>query len=72
MLQQEWQAFKDKVREEGREEGQRLLVQRQLETKSGDLDDATIARLGASDLATLQRYSKCLLTAATLDEVFAE
>jgi hypothetical protein len=76
MLQQEWQAFKDKVREEGREEGReeerRALVQRQLTAKFGTLDAIVVARLDAADLKTLELYAVRLVAADTLDEVFAE
>jgi flagellar biosynthesis/type III secretory pathway protein FliH len=56
----------------GREEGQRRLVRRQLETKFGVLDATLVARLAAADLATLDRYAERLLTAASLDDVFAK
>ena len=76
MLRQEFQRFKEQIRqegrEEGREEGQRRLLQRLLEKKFGELDETASARLAAADHDTLELYAERILVADTLAAVFAD
>ena len=72
MLQQEFQRFKEQIREEGREEEQRRLLQRRLEKEFGELDETARARLAAADHATLELYAERILTADALAAVFAD
>ena len=58
-------------REEGLEQGQRALLIELLETKFGKLDEQVLRRLEAADALARKRYAQRILTATTLDEVFA-
>jgi predicted transposase YdaD len=58
-------------RQEGMQQGQRTLLVEQLQTKFGSLDVQVLRRLDAADELALKRYAQRVLTAATLDEVFA-
>ncbi|WP_428264683.1 Rpn family recombination-promoting nuclease/putative transposase [Haliangium sp.] len=57
-------------RREGRKEGQRLLLLEQLEERFGDLPEAVRRWVHDADQAELRRWSRRILTAASLDEVF--
>lgn len=62
---------REEGREEGRDAGQRALITRLLEARFGALDAATHTRLGATTGADLLTLAERLLSAKTLDEVFA-
>ena len=57
--------------QEGQEEGRRRLLLRLLALKFGALPAAIGARVEGADCDTLDRWGERILTASTLDEVFA-
>jgi predicted transposase/invertase (TIGR01784 family) len=59
-------------RQEGRQEGERRLVLRQLRRRFGELPEALRERVEAAQCEELERWSDRLLSAGSLDEVFAE
>ncbi|MCP4655123.1 MAG: transposase [bacterium] len=66
--------WRDRVREEGREEGQlageALILTRQLQLKFGPLADATRQTIAGAESKTLLRWADRVLTAASLSDVF--
>ncbi len=58
-------------REQGRAEGSRLMLAKLLQLKFGPLDDATEAKLAGATLGQLEAWSERVLTAESLDAVFA-
>lgn len=58
-------------RQEGRREGEAEMLLRLLRIRFGTLPVDTEAHVQAADPKTLLRWSERVLTAATLDEVFA-
>jgi len=54
----------------GRQEGELLLLQRQLAFKFGPPDEASLARLAAADSDTLLGWGERVLTTANLAAVF--
>ena len=56
---------------EGRIKGQAEILSRQIARRFGPLDEATQNRLASAKPAMLQRWADAILTANTLDEVFA-
>jgi predicted transposase YdaD len=59
-------------RQEGRQEGYRTLVRRQIELKFGTLGPDALTQLDAADEATLIRYSERVLTAMSVEGVLGE
>jgi predicted transposase YdaD len=57
---------------EGRREGEAEVLFRQLRLRFGVLPEDVTARLNAADAETLLRWSERVLSASTLDAVFAE
>jgi predicted transposase YdaD len=57
---------------EGRREGEAEVLLRQLRIRFGALPEDVTARLNAADAETLLRWSERVLSAPTLDAVFAE
>ena len=57
---------------EGRRQGETEVLLRQLRLRFGALPEDVAARLNAADSETLLRWSERVLSAATLDAVFAE
>ena len=57
--------------QQGLERGRREMLLDQLRERFGALPDAAVARLTAAGMAELQAWSKRVLTAPGLDEVFA-
>ncbi|WP_428263074.1 DUF4351 domain-containing protein, partial [Haliangium sp.] len=55
---------------EGRGEGQRLLLVRQLEARFGPLPQALHDRVARAEVAEVERWGMRVLVAASLDEVF--
>jgi flagellar biosynthesis/type III secretory pathway protein FliH len=61
----------DRGREQGREQGRKEMLLDLLRERFGALPDAIVARVAAADMAQLVVWSKRVLTAPTLDDVFA-
>ena len=74
MLEEEFQKFTKKIRDEafdeGRDEERRRLVGRQLEKRFGPLDAEALARVAAANGDTLDELFDRGLTASSLSEVF--
>jgi hypothetical protein len=70
------QRFTEKGREEGREEGvqrgEARILTALLRLRFGELPAAVQVRVDTADADTLLRWSERVLTAATLDEIFAD
>jgi hypothetical protein len=68
--------FQRRIRAEGhaagRREGEAEVLLRLLRARFGALPEDVTARLNAADAETLLRWSERVLSASTLDEVFAE
>ncbi len=62
-------AVRDEGREQGRDEGQRKLLLKQLEIRFGELPDSAIRRLDEADRPTLVLWAERVLTAESIDEV---
>jgi predicted transposase/invertase (TIGR01784 family) len=58
--------------EQGRSEGQRQMLVRQLGKRFGTLPNDAVARVSAATLETLELWSDRVLTASTLSEVLGE
>jgi predicted transposase/invertase (TIGR01784 family) len=56
---------------EGRLEGQAEILGRLIRRRFGPLDDVTQTRIATADPATLNRWADAILTANTIEEVFA-
>lgn len=54
---------------EGVAEGERAVLVRQLTRRFGPLPETAEARIRRANLATLERWTDCVLTARTLDDV---
>jgi hypothetical protein len=63
--------IREEGRQEGRREGEAEMLLRLLHIRFGTLPADTEAHVQAADPETLLRWSERVLTAATLDEVFA-
>ena len=63
---------REEGREEGRKEGQAALLLRLLSLRFGDPSSELLARIHAASDAELTRWAERILTASTLDDVFAE
>ena len=61
-----------RIRAEGRREGEAEVLLRLLRSRFGSLPDDVTARLNTADAETLLRWSERVLSASTLDAVFAE
>jgi hypothetical protein len=59
-------------REEGREEGERILLLRQLRKRFGELPAIAIARVESAEVALLEQWGDRVLSATTLAEVLDE
>jgi predicted transposase YdaD len=57
--------------QQGLQRGQVRALRKQLELRFGTLDQSVLQRLEAADEETLDRYVERVLTASSLDEVFA-
>ena len=57
-------------REEGKAEGMKSLLMRQLERKFGPLSPEHEAMLDVASTEQLEKYSEALLTSSTIDAVF--
>jgi hypothetical protein len=61
-----------RIRAEGRRQGETEVLLRQLRVRFGALPEDVTARINAADAETLLRWSERVLSASTLDAVFAE
>ena len=59
-------------REEGREEGERILLLRQLRKRFGELPVIAIARVESAEVALLEQWGDRVLSATSLAEVLGE
>jgi Domain of unknown function (DUF4351) len=59
----------EKFRDEGRQEGERNMLLRQLRARFGELPAAATARIHAADVAELEQWGERVLGAQTLAEV---
>jgi hypothetical protein len=66
------QKGREEAREEARREGQQRLFLSVLRSKFPVLPHAVVTRVETADLDTLLRWSARLVTADTLDAVFAD
>jgi flagellar biosynthesis/type III secretory pathway protein FliH len=62
---------REQGREQGRELGRREMLLDLLRERYGALPDAAVARVNAASLEELQGWSKRVLSAPSLDDVFA-
>jgi hypothetical protein len=60
----------DAIRADGKAEGLRATLAKQVRLKFGVLSDAVRARLDAADQASLDLWLERILFATTLDEMF--
>ncbi len=58
------------AKEEGREEGERLLLEKLIELKFGSLSGKVRAKLESADQPQLSLWAERILTARSVDEVF--
>ncbi len=58
--------------EEGIQQGRQAVLRRLLELRFGKLDTELAARLDAADAQALDRFTERVLTAASIEKVFAE
>ena len=61
-----------RIRAEGRRQGETEVLLRQLRVRFGALPEDVTARINAADAETLLRWSERVLSASTLDAMFAE
>jgi predicted transposase YdaD len=62
----------EKGRQEGRQEGEAIILERQLERRFGPLEAAIGVRLRGAAPEQLERWAENVLDAATLEEVFRD
>jgi len=72
MLAESIDRWNREIREEGRQEGEALVVLRQLRSKYGSLDPEVEERVRSADADRLLRWSERLLTAGNLQDVFRD
>ncbi len=63
--------FAEQKREEGRAQGRRALLLKQLTLKFGPPSPAVEARVGAASSEEVERWAERILAAGSLDEVFS-
>ena len=61
-----------KIREEGRTEGRAASLKRLISLKFGNVDASVTARIDAGTSEQLDRWTDRILTAESLDELFAD
>src|SRR2546428_541569 len=64
--------FQRRILAEGRRQGETEVLLRLLRLRFGALPEDVTSRLNAADAETLLRWSERVLSASTLDAVFAE
>ncbi len=68
----EWTSeWEKKGRTKGRKEGEALLLQRQLQLKFGSLSSEYLCKIKEADSETLLLWSERILTATSIEEMFA-
>ncbi len=70
MLAENLMDWRDRVRQEGRLEGETGILTRQMLKKFGSLDDATRQKIAEADSKTLLRWADRILTATKLPDIF--
>ena len=66
------QNLRNEARKEGLQEGERVLLLRQLRARFGELPANAVARIEAAQAAELERWGERVLGAQTLNEVLGE
>jgi hypothetical protein len=69
-IRQQVEDAQQKLRDEGKREGERLVVFRQLRIRFGELPPAALARVEAAESEVLEAWADRVITAQSLDEVF--
>jgi hypothetical protein len=64
--------FAKKYVAQGRQEGERALLLKQLRTRFGELPAAAVARVESAEVALLERWGERVLSAKTLADVLDE
>ncbi len=59
-------------KQEGRQEGEAIVLLRQLQLKFGDIPEAVRSRIEGADAQTLLAWSERILTAASIEQVIAD
>lgn len=62
--------YKDKLRQEGRKEGERNALLRQLRIRFGEVPPSIIARIEAADTRLFEQWIERVIFAQTLADVF--
>ena len=62
--------FAQRYRDEGRQEGERRVLKRQLQRRFGALSTEDIERLTEASMEDLETWAENVLDAQTLDDVF--
>ena len=70
LLQRHGYASLAEIHQEGRQEGERLLLMRLMERKFGPLSEELRVRLNNADAETLLAWSERLLIATSVDAIF--
>jgi len=65
----EFVSMADWLREQGREQGERKILLKQLRLRFGEIEEAVVERIRAAGLEQVERWAELVLTARTLDEV---
>ena len=58
--------------QEGLQRGQVQTLRKHLSLRFGELNEATLTRLESADAASLDRYAERILTASSVEELFAD
>ena len=66
------QNLRNEARKEGLQEGERVLLLRQLRARFGELPANAVARIEAAQAAELERWGERVIGAQTLTEVLGE
>jgi hypothetical protein len=71
-IQAWFEDYRNKLRSEARNEGERSLLLRLLGVRFGELPAAAVARVETATMADIERWGERLFTAKTLDEVLGD
>ncbi|WP_437827408.1 DUF4351 domain-containing protein [Sorangium sp. So ce1153] len=64
--------FAKKYVAQGRQEGERTILLRQLRARFGELPEAAVVRIEAAETASLEQWAERVLSAKTLADVLDE